>query len=186
MRPPSFRKNVPRSPHNNVPGSPASGRYQGGSGCSSVLCTSRAMSLLIRNMQRVVCLRRAPLRKNLEIARSCLGVGGFNVGVICINDARIRQINKRYRKKDAATDVLSFPFHEGLCPGFLPDPSFRDEYNLGDIYLGVEYIYRQCQETEEDFNNVLTMFKKENEVLMEINITTGSTLKPLSTNHFDH
>ncbi|XP_075036552.1 endoribonuclease YbeY isoform X2 [Mixophyes fleayi] len=114
------------------------------------------MSLLIRNMQRVVYLRRVPLRKNLEIARSCLRVGMFDLGVICINNARIRQINKDYRKKDLATNVLSFPFHEGLCPGFLPDPSFQDEYNLGDIYLGVEYIYRQCQETQEDFNNVLT------------------------------
>ncbi|XP_018420123.1 PREDICTED: putative ribonuclease [Nanorana parkeri] len=167
------------------------------------------MSLLIRNLQRVVHVRRAPLRKNLEIARSCLRVGHFDMGVICINDARIRQLNKRYRKKDTATDVLSFPFHENVHPGFLPEPSFQDEYNLGDIYLGVEFMYRQCQETQEDFKSILTvmavhglchllgythdrledwrqMFDRENEVLWEINKTTGSALKPLTTNYFDH
>ncbi|XP_040213535.1 endoribonuclease YbeY isoform X2 [Rana temporaria] len=156
--------------------------------CSSQIgeSSSEMMSLLIRNLQSVVHVRRAPLRKNLEIARSCLRVRHFDVGVICVNNAKIRQLNKSYRKKDTATDVLSFPFHEDLHPEFLPKPSFQDEYNLGDIYLSVEFIYKQCQEAQEDFNSNLTMFAKENEVLCEINKATGSALKPLTTNHFDH
>ncbi|XP_075175028.1 endoribonuclease YbeY-like isoform X1 [Anomaloglossus baeobatrachus] len=115
------------------------------------------MSLLIRNLQHVIPLRRAHLRKNLEIARKCLRVERFDVGVICINDTKIRHLNRLYRQQDKATDVLSFPFHENLCPGLSPNPPFPDEYNLGDIYLGVELIYHQCQEKEEDFNNVLTV-----------------------------
>ncbi|XP_075175032.1 endoribonuclease YbeY-like isoform X4 [Anomaloglossus baeobatrachus] len=121
------------------------------------------MSLLIRNLQHVIPLRRAHLRKNLEI---------------------------------------------NLCPGLSPNPPFPDEYNLGDIYLGVELIYHQCQEKEEDFNNVLTvtavhglchllgythhspedwkkMFEKESDVLMEINRATGSALSPLTSEHYD-
>ncbi|KAM4698593.1 endoribonuclease YbeY [Rhinophrynus dorsalis] len=165
------------------------------------------MTLILRNIQRVVPLRRAPLRFNLEIARSCLRVKCFDVGVICTSNARIRQINRDYRGHDSATDVLSFPFHEGLDPSFLPVPTSPDEYNLGDIYLGVEFIYQQCNETQEDYNSILTvtavhglchllghkhssaedwkrMFEKENEILMEINRLTGSSLKPLSTGHF--
>ncbi|XP_069589366.1 endoribonuclease YbeY isoform X1 [Ranitomeya imitator] len=168
----------------------------------------RVMSLLIRNLQHVIPLRRAHLRKNLEITRSCLGVKRFDVGVICINDTKIRQLNKLYRRQDKATDVLSFPFHENLCPGLLPDPAFPDEYNLGDVYLGVEFIYHQCEEKQEDFNSVLTvtavhglchllgythhspedwrkMFEKESEVLMEINRVTGSALTPLTSEHYD-
>nr|XP_044991086.1 endoribonuclease YbeY-like isoform X2 [Jaculus jaculus] len=45
------------------------------------------MSLVIRNLQRVIPVRRAPLRKNMEIVRTILG-------------------------KNVPTDVLSFPFHE--------------------------------------------------------------------------
>ncbi|XP_053326870.1 endoribonuclease YbeY [Spea bombifrons] len=163
------------------------------------------MSFIVRNVQRVVPLRRAPLRFNLNIARNCLGVKRFDLAVICTNNTMIRKINKTYRGKDTATDVLSFPFHEELQPGILPIPSFKDEYNLGDIYLGVEFIYQQCQETKDDYNSTLTvtavhglchllgyrhdteeqwkrMFEKENKVLMEINKVTGYSLKPLSTN----
>ncbi|XP_040213538.1 endoribonuclease YbeY isoform X4 [Rana temporaria] len=135
--------------------------------CSSQIgeSSSEMMSLLIRNLQSVVHVRRAPLRKNLEIARSCLRVRHFDVGVICVNNAKIRQLNKSYRKKDTATDVLSFPFHEvtavhGLC-----------------------HLLGYTHDRQEDWKQ---MFAKENEVLCEINKATGSALKPLTTNHFDH
>ncbi|XP_068090219.1 endoribonuclease YbeY isoform X2 [Hyperolius riggenbachi] len=167
------------------------------------------MSLIIQNMQRIVQLRRVPLRRNLEIARNCLGVQRYGVGLICLSDARIRQLNYMYRKKDTATDVLSFPFYEDLQPGVLPLPLLHDDYNLGDIYLGVEFVYQQCQESQEDFNDVLVvtavhglchllgythdkqedwrqMFGKETEVLSSINKATGSSLKPLTTHLFDH
>ena len=31
------------------------------------------------------------------------------VGIALVSDARIRQLNARFRRKNAATDVLSFP-----------------------------------------------------------------------------
>ncbi|XP_065417276.1 endoribonuclease YbeY isoform X3 [Chrysemys picta bellii] len=45
---------------------------------------------------------------------------------------------------------------QNLKAGELPQPSFRDEYNLGDVFLGVEYIYQQCQENGEDYYSILT------------------------------
>uniref|UniRef100_A0A8C5Q647 YbeY metalloendoribonuclease n=1 Tax=Leptobrachium leishanense TaxID=445787 RepID=A0A8C5Q647_9ANUR len=163
------------------------------------------MSIIVQNVQRVISLRRSPLRRNLEIARSCLGVKCFNIAVICASNSKMRKINRIYRGKDTTTDVLSFPFYEDLHPGSIPLPSFKDEYNLGDIYLGVECIYQQCQEVQDDFNSILTvtavhglchllgyrhdtvetwrkMFVKEEEILIEIKKTTGCTLKPLTTN----
>ncbi|XP_069589368.1 endoribonuclease YbeY isoform X3 [Ranitomeya imitator] len=124
----------------------------------------RVMSLLIRNLQHVIPLRRAHLRKNLEITRSCLGVKRFDVGVICINDTKIRQLNKLYRRQDKATDVLSFPFHEvtavhGLC-----------------------HLLGYTHHSPEDWRK---MFEKESEVLMEINRVTGSALTPLTSEHYD-
>uniref|UniRef100_A0A8C5Q791 YbeY metalloendoribonuclease n=1 Tax=Leptobrachium leishanense TaxID=445787 RepID=A0A8C5Q791_9ANUR len=115
------------------------------------------MSIIVQNVQRVISLRRSPLRRNLEIARSCLGVKCFNIAVICASNSKMRKINRIYRGKDTTTDVLSFPFYEDLHPGSIPLPSFKDEYNLGDIYLGVECIYQQCQEVQDDFNSILTV-----------------------------
>ncbi|KAG8429172.1 hypothetical protein GDO86_019920, partial [Hymenochirus boettgeri] len=70
------------------------------------------MTLILRNAQRIVPLRRAPLRLSLDIARSYLKVRKYDLGVICINNARIQQLNRVYRRQDTATDVLSFPFYE--------------------------------------------------------------------------
>lgn len=38
----------------------------------------------------------------------------------------------------------------------MPQPHFPDDYNLGDIFLGVEYIFQQCKENE-DYYDLLTV-----------------------------
>ncbi|KAG3284179.1 ybeY metallopeptidase (putative), transcript variant X3 [Ictidomys tridecemlineatus] len=113
------------------------------------------MTLVIRNLQRVVPLRRVPLRRRMEVVRSVLGIQKFDLGIICVDNKNIQHINRIYRKKDAPTDVLSFPFHENLKAGELPQPGCLDDCNLGDIFLGVEYIFQQCKENE-DYYDTLT------------------------------
>uniref|UniRef100_A0ABI8ADR1 Uncharacterized protein n=1 Tax=Felis catus TaxID=9685 RepID=A0ABI8ADR1_FELCA len=114
------------------------------------------MSLVLRNLQRAVPIRRAPLRRKLEIVRSILGVQKFDLAIICVDNKSIQHINKIYREKNLPTDVLSFPFHENVKAGELPQPDFPDDYNLGDIFLGVEYIFQQCKGNE-DYYDVLTV-----------------------------
>lgn len=70
------------------------------------------MTLALRNAQRAVPLRRAPLRRRLQALRAVLGVRDFDLGVICVDNERMRRINRTYRGSDAPTDVLSFPLHE--------------------------------------------------------------------------
>ncbi|XP_066493517.1 endoribonuclease YbeY [Tiliqua scincoides] len=165
------------------------------------------MSLLIRNLQSAVPLRRAPLRRKVEQLRCLLGVQGFDLGVICVGNKRIQQLNRSYRQKDAPTDVLSFPFHENLKAGELPQSCAQDEYNLGDIFLGAEYIFQQCEENKEDYNNILTvtvahglchllgyqhnteaewkqMYEKEAQLLQKLSKLSGTNLQPLTKNHF--
>ncbi|XP_006893985.1 PREDICTED: putative ribonuclease [Elephantulus edwardii] len=165
------------------------------------------MSLVLRNLQCVVPIRRVPLRKKIEILRSVLGVQKFDLGVICVDNKHIQHINRIYRKKNVPTDVLSFPFHEKLKAGDIPQPDFPDDYNLGDIFLGVEYIFQQCKENEEDYYDILTvtvthglchllgfthdteanwlkMFQKEKQILDELNQHMGTRLQPLSRGLF--
>nr|XP_032660026.1 endoribonuclease YbeY isoform X4 [Chelonoidis abingdonii] len=115
------------------------------------------MSLVIRNLQKVIPLRRIPLRRRIEILQKILDVQQFDLGIICVSNRNIQLLNNTYRQKNVPTDVLSFPFHENLKAGELPQPNFQDEYNLGDVFLGVEYIYQQCQENGEDFYSILTV-----------------------------
>ncbi|XP_062932123.1 endoribonuclease YbeY isoform X2 [Cynocephalus volans] len=164
------------------------------------------MSLVIRNLQRLIPIRRVPLRKKMEIVRSILGVEKFDLGIICVDNKNIQHINRIYRQKNVPTDVLSFPFHENLKAGEFPQPDVPDDYNLGDIFLGVEYIFQQCKGSE-DFYDILTvtathglchllgfthgteaewqkMFQKEKQVLEELSWHTGTRLQPLSQGLF--
>ncbi len=70
------------------------------------------MGVVLRNLQNVVPLRRAKLRKDVEILRHIFGVQRFDMGIICVDNRKIQHINHIYRKKNQPTDVLSFPFYE--------------------------------------------------------------------------
>lgn len=70
------------------------------------------MGVVLRNLQKVVPLRRARLRRDVDMLRHILGVQKFDLGIICVDNKRIQQINHIYRKKNVPTDVLSFPFYE--------------------------------------------------------------------------
>ncbi|XP_053139067.1 endoribonuclease YbeY [Hemicordylus capensis] len=165
------------------------------------------MSLVIRNLQKVIPLRRAPLREKTERLRGLLGVPRFGLGLICVSNRQIQRLNRAYRQKDLPTDVLSFPFHENLKAGELPQPCANDENNLGDIFLGVEYIHQQCEENKENYNSILTvtiahglchllgykhdteaewqqMYKKEAQILQELSRLSDTNLQPLTKNLF--
>lgn len=70
------------------------------------------MVVLLRNLQNVVPVRRARLRKDVETLKRILGVQRFDLGIVCVDNRKIQHINNIYRKKDGPTDVLSFPFYE--------------------------------------------------------------------------
>ncbi|XP_069717005.1 endoribonuclease YbeY isoform X2 [Phaenicophaeus curvirostris] len=141
------------------------------------------MSVVLRNAQRSVPLRRVPLRRAVCVLRAALGASRFAVGVVCAGDPLMRRLNGAYRQRHEPTDVLSFPFHR-LAPGQLPRPRCRDDYNLGDIFLGVELIHRQCRDSGEDFGAVLAMYEKEAEILEALSRATGASLRPLTAGLF--
>lgn len=70
------------------------------------------MGVVLRNLQNVVPLRRAKLRKDVEVLRHIFGVQRFDMGIICVDNRKIQRINHMYRKQNQPTDVLSFPFYE--------------------------------------------------------------------------
>lgn len=70
------------------------------------------MGVVLRNLQKVVPLRRARLRRDVDTLRHILGVQKFDLGIICVDNRRIQLINSIYKKKNVPTDVLSFPFYE--------------------------------------------------------------------------
>ena len=58
-----------------------------------------------------------------------------DVAVALVSDARVRSLNRRYRKKDRSTDVLAFP-----------NPGVKAGRILGDIVIANGVAKRQARE----------------------------------------
>ena len=77
--------------------------------------------------------RRRELARFLRQAAAASGLTG-EVGVLLTGDAAIRELNRQYRRKDKATDVLSFPATE-LAQGI-----------AGDLVISLETALAQATE----------------------------------------
>ncbi|KAG7282924.1 hypothetical protein CRUP_018424 [Coryphaenoides rupestris] len=117
------------------------------------------MGVVLRNLQKVVPLRRAKLRRDVDTLRHILGVQKFDLGIVCVDNRRIQQINKTYRNKNEPTDVLSFPFHEVVTAH------------------GICHLLGYRHETDEEWTE---MFQRESYILGEYNRLTGLNLEPLT------
>jgi len=57
------------------------------------------------------------------------------ITLVFVDNRAIKKLNKKYLKKDAPTDVLSFPIGEKSADG---------KFYLGDIVISVPQAFKQC------------------------------------------
>jgi probable rRNA maturation factor len=74
------------------------------------------------------------------------------VSLLFVDDAYIQELNRDYRDKDCATDVLSFALNEGEEPDIIDGP---EEMLLGDIVISLETALRQAEEFGHDLEREL-------------------------------
>lgn len=86
-----------------------------------------------RNVE-LPAISQPALTRFLERARLAAGVTG-SIGVLLTTDAGIRDLNRSFRGKDKATDVLSFP----------AAPEVADSC-AGDLAISLDTAARQAQE----------------------------------------
>jgi probable rRNA maturation factor len=77
--------------------------------------------------------RRRELARFLRRAAAAAGLDG-EVGVLLTGDEAIRSLNRKYRRQDKATDVLSFPAGD------------TTDTLVGDLVISLETALRQAQE----------------------------------------
>jgi probable rRNA maturation factor len=75
------------------------------------------------------------------LAAAC--IDGWDLSVLLTGDAEIRGLNARYRGKDRATDVLSFPQWEPPARGRRPVAAGHGRA-AGDIVISVETLRRNA------------------------------------------
>ncbi|MFN2976326.1 rRNA maturation RNase YbeY [Terriglobus aquaticus] len=97
-------------------------------------------------------LRKAVLARFLKTAQRAVQLPG-EVNLLLADDARLKALNKAFRGKNKATDVLSFPAAEN-------GQDLGDESMAGDLAISVETAARQAAEhghSLEDELRVLTL-----------------------------
>lgn len=114
------------------------------------------MTLLLDNRQDFITEDLEDfLNKVLNKVLEELSLGlQVEVSLLLVNNEEIKQLNREYREKDSATDVLSFPmieldpfdefsYHETLEQYVVPGTR---EVVLGDIVISVEMAIEQAKE----------------------------------------
>ncbi|HEV2907824.1 MAG TPA: rRNA maturation RNase YbeY [Candidatus Eremiobacteraceae bacterium] len=92
--------------------------------------------------KRTAAFERAILR---TLARAAPHVRG-DVTLVLARDATVQKLNRRYRGRDATTDVLSFDLGAGTAPG---EP-------FGDIVISIDAARRQAREYEATVGEEIT------------------------------
>jgi probable rRNA maturation factor len=96
------------------------------------------MSVLVSGGAFAKGIRRRLLARKSRAVLEALGLGRFELSLSLVPDAEIQRLNRDYRGKDRATDVLSFSLREG---------SFGDvAVGLGDVVISLETAARQAAE----------------------------------------
>jgi len=117
----------------------------------------KKVELIIENEQHQVAVDeklkgiiRDVVYKAIEVEQWDMPV---EVSVTLVDNERIRELNREYRNKDSATDVLSFPMlefdedHELIRSYEAGDFNYDDEvFLLGDIVISLEKAVQQSEE----------------------------------------
>jgi probable rRNA maturation factor len=89
------------------------------------------------------------LRKTLLRLLAALECQSCDLGVLIIDDARMRRLNARYRGIDRPTDVLAFAMRDGPFADLQPQV-------LGDVVISAETALRQARARRHSLTAELT------------------------------
>lgn len=94
----------------------------------------------IKTTQRKIKINMEKLKKDAQTLLSLLDYHDFALNIFLTTNKTIRAYNKKYRKKDEATDILSFSYYPNLQPGQRIVPELESDKQLGDLIISLEYV----------------------------------------------
>lgn len=100
----------------------------------------------IINRQRHRRIDREPYREFSEQALKAIGGGKRDTTVVFVSDEAIKKLNRQFRGKNYATDVLSFP---NQAEKF----ETENKSNLGEVVISVQRATVQAKQNGLSFSN---------------------------------
>jgi probable rRNA maturation factor len=126
---------------------------------------------MLLNRQKKCALDLPALRAFTRRLRRALRLGYGDFNVCFVDDREIERLNRAFRGKPLATDVLSFPWHESGEGAILPQTSGGHPHKagrnregfgkgqfkgfLGDVVISVEMARRNARSARHSFRNEL-------------------------------
>lgn len=111
--------------------------------------------ILIKNSQRKIKINENEVRASIKKILNLLNYNDFDISIWFTTNKTIQKFNNTFRKKNKATDILSFPFHTEIKQGQKIKPKSDDDKNLGDIIISLEFCKKDSQEAIIPFNKYL-------------------------------
>ncbi|MFH1461654.1 MAG: rRNA maturation RNase YbeY [bacterium] len=111
--------------------------------------------ILIKNSQKKIQINENQITKNLNEILDKINYKNFDINIWFTTNNTIKKYNKNYRKKNKATDILSFPFYEKLKAGEQILASSKDEQILGDIIISLEFCKKYAAKNKLNFSDYL-------------------------------
>lgn len=104
--------------------------------------------IAIENRHKKIKIEKKKIREKAGAILSAMGCSPAELSILFMDDNEIKELNRDYRKKDMATDVLSFPMREGDFSDLNPDL-------LGDVVISLDTAKRQAEERGETLDEEL-------------------------------
>lgn len=102
--------------------------------------------IIIKNTQKRIFINVAELENDAQKILALLKYTDFDIGIWITTNKTIKSYNAQYRKKNKATDILSFPFYPSLKAGERIKAATPEEKNLGDLIISAEYVQKAAKE----------------------------------------
>jgi len=103
------------------------------------------VAIEIVNRQRLCAIDQPEVAQIAAATLAGLSRAGAALTIAFVRDRAIRQLNRTYRGKDHATDVLSFPASDAQDEPFINQSAASADY-LGDIVIAIDTARRQADE----------------------------------------
>ena len=111
--------------------------------------------ITIKNSQRKIKINARCIKSDVQRILDELGYDDFDIGIWFATNQTIKKYNKKYRKQDCATDILSFPYHTNLTPGKKIIAETPEDKNLGDIIISLERVKLDSERDKISFEKYL-------------------------------
>jgi probable rRNA maturation factor len=109
------------------------------------------MIIEILNLQNKVRVNKNRLKELAESVLKSMDESDAELSVLVSDDGYIKKLNKKYRNKNAATDVLAFSAREGVNP--------RAESSvLGDVVISAETAKREAEKRKISFHEEMSLY----------------------------